>query len=171
MLQQNAEYSPAGETKDEGHVLRPPSLTLQTGRKQSGSGPTVQYRSGARPSVGGKTACWDPMWHLAPSRTTRSENNLLGGQTPVFLSDVTEPGFRNGLTGFHGNRIPLLTAHEISPFRQLLLLSATSQGDEVPPSRCSSGFSGHRPSPLTYSQEFPPQINHPSLRAVASSVL
>lgn len=116
MLQQNAEYSPAGETKDEGHVLRPPSLTFQTRRKQRGSGPTVQYRSGARPSVGGKTACWDPMWHLAPSRTTRSENNLLGGQTPVFLSDVTEPGFRTGLTGFHGNRIPLLMKMKLALF-------------------------------------------------------
>lgn len=88
----------------------------------------------------GKQHVGTPCGILAPSRTTRSENNLLGGKIPLFLSDVKEPEkLKNPVAGFsfYGNLIPALTGDEISP-----LPAPPSTGD-VPEGRAASVFVPH----------------------------
>lgn len=67
---------------------------LRTGRKQTGSRPVSSVGAEHGHLLVGKQHVGTPCGILAPSRTTRSENNLLGRQIPLFLSDVMELGFK-----------------------------------------------------------------------------
>lgn len=76
--------------------------------------------AGAQPSGGGaerarllvgKQHVGTPCGILAPGRSARSENNPLGGQIPVFLSGVFEPGIKNSQT----HRLSLANGRRLSP--------------------------------------------------------
>lgn len=67
---------------------------LRTGRKQTGSGPVSSVGAEHGHLLVGKQHVGTPCGILAPRRTTRSENNLLGRQIPLFLSDDMELGFK-----------------------------------------------------------------------------
>lgn len=155
MLQLNAEYSPAGAAKDEGHV--PPVLLRryrQEGHKaeraqRSSIGAEHGHLSVGKQHVG--TPCG--IWHRAEPhalKITYWEGRLLFSYLtlPSRDSEAGRPAPR-------GNRIPLLTGDEISPFRRLLLRSSVSGARRRPTlsANLRPGVSSTDESPL------PPRVS------------